>query len=89
MAARFSGMAKYFFHTDDGRSILDDEGMELATALAAKLEAARLFGELVRDQPEEFWAAGALKVIVTDESGLILFILDLSGVEAPALRAVG
>ena len=80
-------MFRYFFHTSDGRSLFDREGMEFDSATAAKIEAVRMMGEVLKDQATEFWDTQALKLIVTDETGLILFVLDLSAVEAPALSA--
>lgn len=80
-------MARYFFHTEDGRSVLDKEGMEFGSPTEAKTEAVRMMGEVLKDVSTEFWDTQALKLIVTDEQGLILFGLDLSAIEAPALSA--
>ena len=41
-------------------------------------------GALIKDQPEEFRASQSMKMMVTDESGALLFALDLSAVEVPA-----
>ena len=77
-------MMRYFFHTDDGRSFFDDEGLALPSLRTAKIEAARLFGELVRDQPEEFWSTGELTLTVTDETRLVLFTLEVTANESAA-----
>ena len=82
-------MVSYFFHTEDGLSLLDTEGTEFASATEAKIEAVRMIGDMLRSEPAEFWDTRALRVIVTDEAGLILFVLDCSAVEAPALRGYG
>jgi hypothetical protein len=79
-------MPRYFFHIEDGTSRLDEEGVELPSPHAARVEAARVLAELVKDDPEDFWANRSMKLIVTDRPGLILFVLDLSAVEAPAVR---
>lgn len=78
-------MPRYYFHTESGDQSLDDEGMDLPSHQTARVEAARLLGEMLKDNAHEFWAKKSLKLIVTDESGLILFALDLSAVEAPAV----
>ena len=78
-------MERYFFHTEDGRSHLDEEGIELDTPTAAKIEAVRMMGEMLRDRARHFWDTQAMRVIVTDETGLILFVLGLCAFEAPAL----
>ena len=80
-------MKRFYFHTDNGRSVFDDEGLDLPSFRSAKMEAARLFGELIRDQPEEFWATGELRLTVTDKDRLVLFTLELCGTEAPAVTA--
>ena len=78
-------MPRYFFHVGESAGGLDSEGMELPDHNAARIEAAATMGELLRDKAGEFWDSKAMKLIVTDKSGLILFVLDLSAVEAPAL----
>lgn len=82
-------MPRFYFHTEDGSSCLDDDGMELPDVTAAKIEAVRAMAELLRDKAPNFWDERSLKLIVTDKAGLILFALGLSGVEAPAIRLHG
>ena len=41
---------------------------------------------MVEARPDEFWEEALFRVTVTDERGLILFMLDLSAIEAPAMR---
>jgi hypothetical protein len=80
-------MPRYFFHTENGQSALDQEGVVLADNDAARIEAVRVMGETLKDCATDFWAAQCLKLTVTDASGMILFVLDLSAVEAPALSS--
>ena len=40
-------------------------------------------GEMIADQPEDFWGTASMKVMVTNSVGALLFALDLSAVEAP------
>lgn len=77
-------MPRYFFHTEDGGPEPDTDGLELANATAARIEAARVMGEILRDRAVGFWDHRALKLTVTDAAGLVLFALDLSAIEAPA-----
>ena len=44
-------MARYFFHIDDGCTILDDQGLDLPSLEAARLEAVMACGEMLRDIP--------------------------------------
>lgn len=78
-------MPRYFFHTEGHRSAPDHEGVELPDHYAAKLEALRTMGEMLRGERHDFWDSRVLKLIVTDATGLILFVLDLSAIEAPAI----
>jgi hypothetical protein len=79
-------MPRYFFHTADGRAYHDDDGTELAGDEAAQIEAARMMGQLLNEQPREFWAGGGLQMTVTNASGLILFVVDVEGVTSPSAR---
>lgn len=80
-------MARFFFHTEDGRLFPDDEGTELATLAEARVEAVRVLGDLLRETPDEILATGALRLTVTDAKGLIYFALDLSATDAAAGQA--
>lgn len=70
-------MSLYFFNVADGVSVPDDSGTEIATLEGAKLEAIRLAGCLMRDDPERFlgnrWALN-----VQDIDGLNLFGFSFS-----------
>lgn len=78
-------MPRYFFHIGDTDAGLDREGMELPDHNVARIEAVRVLGETLKDMAGQFWSSGTMKMIVTDEAGLVLFILDLSGTEAAAV----
>ena len=77
-------MSRFFFHTDD---MPDDEGLELPSIADAKCEAVRYAGSLICDRAAKFWDTADLKITVSDERGLLLFILQFTGTEAPAIRA--
>ncbi|WP_414693335.1 DUF6894 family protein [Phenylobacterium sp.] len=49
------------------------------------MEAVRLLGEVLRDKAGEFWDEQSMKLIITDDTGLMLFVLDVSAIEAPAV----
>lgn len=78
-------MPRYFFHVDNGVIARDEEGMDLPDHRAARLQSVQMLGEMLQDHAEEFWDDHSLKLIATNASGLIFFVLDLSGIEAPAL----
>lgn len=77
-------MPRYFFHFGDTEAGLDLNGIDLADDNEARIQAARTLGEMLKDKAGEFWSAGEMRVTVTDETGLILFVLDLSAIFAPA-----
>lgn len=62
-------MARYFFHSDNGKAYHDDDGLELPSDHDAELEAVRLIGALLAEQPEAFWSSQLLTVTVTDCRG--------------------
>jgi hypothetical protein len=78
-------MPRFFFQVEGPP---DDWGTELPDLAAAKCEAVRYAGRLICEEAERFWDTADFAMTVTDENGLILFSLTLSGTEAPAIRAV-
>ena len=79
-------MALYFFNVTDGVSIPDSIGVELPDLYAARLEAVRYSGELLKDHPDAFWVQHEWRIEVADRLGAILFAIHISAVEAPALH---
>ena len=76
-------MPRFFFHLEDAP---DDVGIELPSLAAARCEAVRHASRLICDEAERFWDTADFHMWVEDESGLMLFSLRFSGVEAPAIR---
>jgi hypothetical protein len=44
-------MSRYFFHMQDGDTVLDGEGLDLPSPKAARAEAIQACGEMLRDVP--------------------------------------
>jgi hypothetical protein len=80
-------MALFYFHTEDGRSVSDDEGTMLASLADARIEAVRVLGDILRESPEEVLSTGQLRLTVTDAAGLVYFALDLSATDGAAGKA--
>jgi hypothetical protein len=74
----------YFFHTEDGRRLCDEDGTELPGIEAAKIEAVRFLCERLHDDPAELWDSGAWRVLVQDDRMTTLFIIDVSVITAAA-----
>ena len=62
-------MPRYFFHTQNGDCVRDDQGEELKGIDAAKEEAVAVLGEILRYRGSSFWTTGAFSIIVTDADG--------------------
>lgn len=72
---------RYFFHTQNGQVVRDRTGTELPDLAAARSEAVRAAGEMLRDSADEFWRTGGWSLSVSDEQGLELFRLDFVATE--------
>jgi hypothetical protein len=79
-------MPRYFFHTEDGERVRDEEGTELPDNHAARNEAVVAMADLVKWNPEKFWKDETFRLTVTDENGLVLYVLDLSATTSPTVR---
>ncbi len=76
-------MPRYFFQVHDGAGTVDDDGMDFPDLAAARVEAVRLGGAILRDQAERFVEAQDWHLEVTDAAGLILFTLWFAAIDAP------
>lgn len=74
-------MPIYFFHRAD-RNIFDQLGTELPDLQAARIAAITFLGEILKDEPSEFWSTGTLSVDVTGEGGAILVSLNVSAAQS-------
>lgn len=77
-------MPRYFFHTEDGQCIRDDEGEILADDHAARGVALAVLGEILRYRGDEFWKTGRFAVIATGEGGRVVTVLTASADEREA-----
>ena len=78
-------MPRFFFHVHDGVSILDREGVELDDWRAAQIEAIRLAGTIVAGNASRLQLGEDWALEVTNADGLVLFRLDFSISEGPAI----
>ncbi len=74
-------MPRYYFHIHDGSDFPDTEGTELADLTAARDEAVRISGAVIRELGPSFWehAMGEWRLEVVDESGRVILRLRFSG----------
>lgn len=78
-------MPRYFFHSEDGRLEHDAVGTELADTASARLEAVRFAGALLKDRAQALWEGTRWRLLVTDESALILFTVEVNTVIGAAV----
>ena len=76
-------MPRYFFHVRNGRDFVDTEGTELPDKIAARTEAVRSSGEMLRGLKDDagFWSGDDWLMSVTDEAGRPILTLRFSGTE--------
>lgn len=78
-------MSRYYFNVNDGANLLDDHGAELPDLAAARGEAVRLAGEVLKEGSiGELWNGTPWRMTVTDgpnETGKVLFVLHFSATE--------
>jgi len=80
-------MERYHFHTKDGRCLADKEGALLSNVGAAKDIAVQVLCDSLKNNSKMFWETSEFSVVVTDDSGLMLFTVDLSANPSPVLGA--
>ena len=81
-------MARYFFHTEDGRRFPDEVGRELPSLDHVRRQAVRSFAEMMDAQIDAFWGDGGLRLVVQDDQGLTLFTLEASVQSSPAVSGL-
>ncbi|MGH1572914.1 DUF6894 family protein [Methylobacterium sp. P31] len=79
-------MPRFHFHVHDGYSELDTEGTELSDWQAARLEAIRLAGDILKHDAHRIALGEDWRIEVTDHTGLVLFQMTFLVVESPVMR---
>jgi hypothetical protein len=77
-------MARYFFHTEDGLRLPDDEGVDLPDLAAVRAEAVGVLADLLRDNAQEVLKTGLLRIVVTDARQATVFVLAVSATDGEA-----
>ncbi len=68
---------RYYFHADNGRRFRDQEGTELLSDSDARVEAARVLGQLINEDPLSVWHETGLRITVTDQDDKGLFAVGV------------
>jgi len=69
-------MPRYFFNVTDGKSYPDTEGTELTDLDAARGEAFRTLGDIIKHK--DSWQSGEWQIDIADAAGQSLLKLMLS-----------
>jgi hypothetical protein len=77
---------RFYFQTEDGRCYPDENGTELPDVASACIEASTVLGSFLQEKPREFWAHDNLSLKVSDQTGLVLFTLNLSVTLGPVMN---
>lgn len=77
-------MPHFYFHTENGDCIRDDQGEDLPDIDAAREEAVTVLGEILRYRGSDFWTTASFSVIVTDGEGrTVVSVTAKASDEAP------
>jgi hypothetical protein len=76
-------MPLFFFHVQGS---INDEAFDMPSIAHAKREATIYAGNLLSELAGAFWETADLNVSVSDETGLTLFVISITGHDAPAIR---
>ncbi len=77
-------MAKFNFEVRTATHVMLSESMELAGAEEARVEAARRIGALLTSHALKIWSDEEWRMDVTNESGLILSVLQIAAMRTAA-----
>ena len=78
-------MPRFHFNFYDGVTDIDRTGVELADWREARLVAIQHAGTIFKSDPKRLALGEEWRMEVTDDTGLVLFRLDFSVMEAPTL----
>lgn len=76
-------MPRYYFHTQNGEIVRDDQGEELRGTEAAREEAVAVLGEILRYRAAAFWTTGRFSVVVTDDAGRTVVTVTATASDSP------
>jgi hypothetical protein len=77
-------MSIYHIALRTGSHVRETVEIEKESYLAVRVEVAAFVGELLRDHANQVWADEDWRVDVTDEQGLILFVMHIAAIETSA-----
>lgn len=82
-------MACFHFVVRTDTNILLSDSVDLADLATARLEASRRIGDLLKAHSEAIWVDKEWQLDVTDDVGLILFVINVSAMKSAATASAG
>jgi hypothetical protein len=77
-------MTRYHFQVRTDTHVMLTEAMDFRDADEARIDAARRVGVLLQEHAGKLWADENWQMDVTDERGLILFVIFVQASKSPA-----
>ena len=77
-------MSFYNFEVRTPSHVMLTEGLELPDRTDARVEAAKRVGQLLHDHAGQLWVDQDWQMDVTDETGLILYVINVSAMRTAA-----
>ncbi len=77
-------MAHYNIELRTAGQVWETVPVESDDVTALRIELAKFVGELLKDHADKIWADEDWRVDVTDEEGLILYVMHLSATDSAA-----
>ena len=81
-------MATYHIQLRTESEVREALTVERDNLNALRIEMARFVGELLKDHAGVIWDDGEWRIDVTDDVGLILFVMHVSATNTPATRSI-
>jgi hypothetical protein len=75
---------RFHFQVWTGGHVMVTEQADLNDIEGARIDAARRVGKLLHDHAGKLWADEDWQMNVTNDAGLILFIINISAMSSPA-----
>ncbi|MBC7985946.1 MAG: hypothetical protein H7X93_04655 [Sphingomonadaceae bacterium] len=69
--------------------VWDTVATETDDLTALRIEMAQFVGELLKDHAAKIWEDGDWRVDVTDDSGLILYVMRIGATDSPVTMRLG
>ena len=79
-------MSPYNIELRTEKRVWDTLKVESADLTALRIEVATFVGELLKEHAGKIWVDEDWRVDVTDERGLILYVMHVSAIQAAAVR---